>query len=553
MPIKIPDVDQSAIRVPNAPTNAPIEAFGGGASTEAVGRAAQDLQKQTTDFFIQQKRQADDAAVQEAYYKTVQQKNTLLYTGDNAAMKKQGKDAFALPDTHGAEFNKFTQDVEDNLGNEDQKAFYRKIKRAQQSEFDSSLSRHVATEGEKFKVATYKNALVTTQEDAVMNYQEPGAMDRSIDRQKALIAQFAQDNGMPIEEIDRQMKDAESKTYVGVIERVMAGGDDLLAKKMYDDGVVNNRITGEDQTKLAKAMELSSSRSESYRISDQILKEYPTRGAAMEAVSSTEDPETRKMAEANIRQHFDDVNNDLKVTDERLYRKAFHAVEANPGKPVHEVVSPADLARMNPDDIVKLKKVNKNTQTNWTLYYELRDKATDPATRANFADEFLLKYKGDLADTEFKELVKLQDSVKKGDDKAFDGVNTKNGIINNTLILNKINPQSKDKTEKQKVAEFRRYVDEQQRSFQEQTGKKATSKDIQQIVDEALVVRRTEPGFFGTSIGKKEYRAFESNAKTAKDVPPEDRQKIEAALRKANRQINDQAIINLYNKKMNGR
>jgi hypothetical protein len=210
------------------------EAFGGGKSADALGDATKGLAKTVGDVYQEEKLKADDVATQEAYAKTVQLRNKIMYDPQNGAMTKRGKDAFGVVDTYVPQFDKGAEEIEKSLSNEEQKAMYRKLLLQQKTDLNDSLQKHTFTESMKYDEDTAKAGVETQRDDAVLNYQTPGRVEQSLKMQEALIRSRGERTGAPADAVDLMVADARSKTHTSVIQRMLANDQVDEAKKYYD-------------------------------------------------------------------------------------------------------------------------------------------------------------------------------------------------------------------------------------------------------------------------------------------------------------------------------
>lgn len=202
-----------------------------------------------------------------------------------------------------------------------------------------------------------------------------------------------------------------------------------------------------------------------------------------------------------------------------------------------------------------------NIPTDWNTYYQLKTQAADPTTLRSFEREDLTKYRGKLGPTEYKELIGAQESIRQGKGvKELDGYLTKKQIVDDALSGIGVDPTPKPGKQAKDVANFHRMVDNEIAAVEKVTGKKATNEEVQKITDK-LTVQGRVPGS-GIIFDDKKRRfqlepgeSLEVDGKTVvagniKDVPAAERVKIEAALRRNGRPVNDTEILYRYNQKL---
>lgn len=187
----------------------------------------------------------------------------------------------------------------------------------------------------------------------------------------------------------------------------------------------------------------------------------------------------------------------------------------------------------------------KKTVTNQQAWYAIQQglSSNDPAVRDMWASAPLFQYKEHLSDQDFQELAKMQAAARKGDpEKELSHVRGVNELVNDTLNKLDIDPTpkpgSKDAT---KAADFRRIIQDQLTAFEKQKGHKATPEEVQKIIDQQVRVV-VEGGWF--SKDKRRYQM------TVDDVPKADQTKIRDALTRSGQPVTDQAVIDLYVRKL---
>lgn len=571
---QVPVPNEAGItRVQGAPnarvsTSAPIEAFGGGRAAENVTRQAQNLGEQAIQTIEknqalaaklakEEKDKADDVATQDAYTRTVQLRNRLMYDPENGAMNRKGKDAFGAGEEYGKQFEAGADEIENSLTNPEQKALYKRIREGEARDLDSNLTRHTFAQAQAYDEETTAASVSTTREDAVMNYQDPGKVGMSINRQKVLIESNGKRNGQPAEMIKQKQMAAESTTHEAVINRMLANGQDLMASDYYKN--IKGSIHGDAVAQVERNLQEGSIRGESQR---QAVKIYTTNNdltSALQAVDKIKDPKIQDATRDRVKQKFLEKEQAKDAAEEQTFRSAFSIVEKTRNK---DDIPPDQWDQLSParkNSITEyLEKAAKKegVQTDWDAYYNLKQMAASPALRDKFMQTDLLLYRPKLADAEFKELVNAQSDGKKGDTKAIDGIRTDAQIINQSLLDAGVDPTPKQGSkDAKKVNMFWKAVDEEVKALQSQTGKKATNDEVQGIVDKLMTKGVTEKGWFWDT----EKRLYEVDPGTdkkfeikTKDIPLMDRQKIESALRARGINPTDDKINQIYKSKLAG-
>jgi len=204
------------------------------------------------------------------------------------------------------------------------------------------------------------------------------------------------------------------------------------------------------------------------------------------------------------------------------------------------------------------KPDSSEIQTDWGTYYMLMGKASDPNSRQEFAGADLLKYRGKLGDTEFKQLIGVQSAILGKDDPKADNLTTDEAtqrrIVDDAMLSIGLDttPDPKSGQDVERVVTFRRKVREQVAARQAQTGKKATDEEVQGIVDGLLLKAKPNTTWFW---GDNSKRVFETKddepiVVNIADIPKAERANIEAALKRKGLKVTEEAIKALYENKL---
>lgn len=552
-----PQVRETALPNARVSTDAPLEAFGGGQSLSNMTRAAQGLAGTVQQIAQEERQKADDIAVQEALAQTVKKRNARMYDPKEGAFTKRGKDSFGVVDQYGTLFNQDLDEIEKGLKTDSQKQMYRKIRSQQSTELDGQLQRHMFSEAKQYEEETTKFGVEAQREDAVLNYQDPEKVQQAIRMQETLLISQAQRNGVPAEVLQVQVADARSKTHAQVINRMLSNKQDLEAKDYfaaYKDG-----LSGDDVASVEKALREGSVQGESQRQAGDIMSK--ARGdlkSSLDAARKIEDPEVQAATVSEIKlRHSENEAIDRDTKERRLHGVINQITQSK------QMPDPVTFARMSPEEkraaVSWLEHMRKGTQpeTSWGDYYDLKTIASSPATREQFLQMNLMEYRPHMADTEFKDIVNLQADLRKGNanaDKILDGFRSDQSIVNDALASANIDPTpKKGSKDADKVALFRKMVDDEVKKHQDATGKKATNDIIQGIVDNLMVKGITEKGiFWDTEKRRFELESGEQFEIAAKDIPPAEQAKIKDALQRRNIPFSEQAMIDLYKRKIGG-
>lgn len=229
-----PQVAQEVMPSVRVDAPATAEAFGGGPSAEKAFGAAEFVASQGRELYMQEKQHADNVATQDAFTKAVNLRNQLMYSTDTenpGAFTKKGKDAFGVNDEYMPKMRDGLDKIQQGLGNDQQRYLFQRMRDRETRSFGTSISQHVFSETQKYDDETTKAGVETQMQDAVLNYQTPGAVDGALKIQGALLQSKAERAGWSPEETQMAVTDAASKTHSAVIHRMLANDqvDDAVA------------------------------------------------------------------------------------------------------------------------------------------------------------------------------------------------------------------------------------------------------------------------------------------------------------------------------------
>lgn len=553
-----PATDQGITRLQGTPNvrvsgrNAPVEAFGGG---EVAQRATAQFGNQVMQMAREEKAKADDVATMEAYAKTVQLRNRLMYDPKSGAMNRKGKDAFGVGEEYGAQFAQGADEIEQSLTNDDQRAMYQKIRMREGMDLDQNLTKHTFQEARSYEQQTFESTLAATREDAVMNYQDPGKVQAALSMQKTLVMEQAQRMGMSPEAAMMAVKESESKTHEGVLQRMLANGQDLAASDYYKN--IKGSLTAEDTVQVERALEEGTLRGESQRQAMAITSKHGGLQGALAEVDKIQDPKIQDATRDRVKQRFAEREQAKNYAQEQAFHSAYSIAEKTRSK---DDIPPGLWASMSPQQksAVDAYLAKDNIATDWGEYYNLKTMAGSPQLRDKFLKTDLMEYRHKLGDSEFKELVNAQNEGRKGKTDTLDGFQTDQQIVNGALSAAGIDPTpnygSKDA---KRVDDFRRRVDQEVKKMQEETGKKVTNEQMDGIVNNLLMKVTTHPGYTPFNLFKTEKRLYELDPRVdkeyefnAQDIPKTERQKIESALRSKGYEVSEQSVMALYSQKI---
>jgi len=520
-----------------------------GAGLGAAGEVAQKL-------YLEEKRKADDLAVTQALGSLTETETTLLHDPQTGALTRRGQDAFAVHEPTLAAFKDTADKLERGLANDEQRYQFRRAALGRRVSVDRQLQQHIGTERVRFYDAE-TDAFVAKEIGAgVAGFRDPARVEEAIGRVQGALLLHAERHGLGQDWSASKLADATTKIHAGVIERLLANGEDLAARAYYERA--KDEIAGGTIANVEKALRVGSVRGESQRAADGIVLKHRDLAEALKAARAIDNPEVRDATEARVKDYFAAAKAAEAERRNDAFRRAHQVLEQAGGN--LDAVPPAHLAPLDPNQRHALETRSRQIRegvepvTDYARYYGLLQLAGTDETRSRFLKTDLLQYRHELDHGKFAELARLQANLRSGkvEDEVLDGYRTKKQVVDDALASIKIDPTPKPGTKHaQTVNAFRKRVDEEIVALQGQTGKKATARDVQEIVDR-LLIQGTVPGSGWIFDDRK--RLFELEPGEAFDVdvdeiPAAERQKIEEALKRANRPVTPATVLWLFKRK----
>lgn len=523
---------------------APIAAFGGGETQQAVFSAASNLAQQA-------KKQADQLELMRVDGELANAEQDLLY-GENGIFNKRGKDAFESASKVNDEYLKRSKQIEDSLSTNEQKFLFRQRMQERSQDVNRQMSRHISVQMKEYDDNQTKSYLETEMSAAIKAYHDPERVASSILRQRTAIGLYGERNGLPPEMVKAKQDAAESGTHKQIIARMLSVGDDITAQNYLNSN--KDFLKGDDLADAESQVQAGVLRGESQRLAKDIVgKGLGMTQAIAEAKNKLEgkDPKLYDATIDRIKMEFSIKESARRYDQERtqvglLNRidkgESFDQIMADPSWAKFDKASRSELMAY-----ARTKAEGKTVETDWQSYYDLRTLAENPSTKEKFLETNLLEYRASLSDSEFKEMIKLQSGLRKGDSKAndqLDGYRTNTQIVSDALTAAGIK-------NKEKSALFRQAVDREVKNLQEKTGKKVTNDELQSITDNLLTKVVVDKGIiFDTTKSVFELDNQEILDVNLDEIPKNERVKIEDALRRRGIEPNEQAIIELFTKKL---
>lgn len=272
----------------------------------------------------------------------------------------------------------------------------------------------------------------------------------------------------------------------------------------------------------------------------------PTFGSIAQEIDARDDltAEQKRIAIADARDRFTWQQEQVKQVHEQNQTRAWDFLLAGSK---WQDLDPSLWASLSAKDRKQLMTFKPNQPTDPEVYTRARDLIVS-GHEVN-----LLDMRDKFSNEDFTRLTDLQIKRLASGPSATASIATSTAMFNDALrnAGMKSNPKPGSNDAK-RLAEARRYVDDQIRGLEEEQGKKATRDQVQQIIDHAFIQGQVQgSGVFGLFTNKR--RTFERQPgenvliTDIKQIPLGELDEIKAALGRAKQEVTDKAILNLFN------
>ena len=534
---------------PSLSPNAPAEAFGGGQAQTNITRGFANLGDQVGGIIQNAQDDAKKTRVLSAYGKLAEKAQVLYDDPTEGAISKKGIDALGAMTDYRQKFDDYANEVEADL-NDDEKAMLSEKKRTLSLQLNKQLMGHANGEYQSYKKETTKSVIDIERNRVAANPFDDDVIKEALNNQKVAYLQTAEgDNPATIE---NDLKKLTSDTHSLALTRLVDGGNDMAAKSYFEKHQA--QFYGDDVNRAKKLMESATMAGESQRMSDSIFVKNRDIGNALNEAMKIEDPKLRDETVKRVKDRFSIKEMIEKEREETNFKQADKLLAQSGDtdkipRSLWNTFTATEQEKL--EKLAKHKREGTEPETDWQEYYNLKQMASDPKLKDKFAQASIVKdYRDKLADPELKELIKLQTGVKNKDtdvQKLLDGFRGDQEIVNSAIKQLGISPTSTDKDELQTIIQLRKRVGDEQIKLQQATGKVATSKDMEAIVDKLMIQGVTEEGWFSDTRKRKfELLPGEQVIYKMKDVPAEELAAIKFELSKRKIPITDEKILELY-------
>ncbi len=513
MPSTLPQVRVQAQDMPDV----------AGQQLQNTGRALGQAGSELSRIALDAAREANQVRVNDAMNRAVQAKLKLTYDPDGGFVHLKGDAALTRPDGKGldAEYgDRFKQQldaIEQGLGNDAQRMAFRQQAGQLATQFQGSLTTHVAKEFGDYQVSVQQGTISTAQQQMALAWGDAEAVTQSQGAIKAAVAEQGRIRGWSGQQTQAAMVEALSPGHVAVVASAIDAGKLDYAREYMKQ--VGAELTPGARLQLTKTLDAGDFEMRTQGYTEQFLGQ--AKGDAAAALALAREKLTGKEEDAVVNRikTFDAEQSALRERAQRTAADtAWKYVAAGKSPPA------SVMAALDGRDEVAIRKAlqgdreGKSVKTDPNVYYALTQAAVnDP----NFKSEDLRRYLDRLSPTDFKHFVDLQ--AKRDKPGELEQVTTvaqqKDAVIKSLQLKG------------EKAGVFMQQADRALFAAQQEKGRALDQAERQKVLDR-LVMEGTVPGrVFGTN----DRRAFEAAAEGRPFTPKfsdADRRKAEAALQR---------------------
>lgn len=398
--------------VPQTQVQAPTTPDVVGGQLREQGRAVSELGGQGNRLALDAVEQANQVRINDAMNKAVQAKLRLTYDQNEGFTNLRGDAALTRPDgkpldvEYGEKLQKELDAIAGGLGNDAQRMRFMQQAGQLATQFQGSLTQHVAKEFTEYQVSVQDGTIQTARDQMALAWGDADAVGQSVNAIKAAVAEKGRLTGLSPKAIEAAMVNELSKGHAAVIASAVDSGKLDYAReymKQYTD-----ELTPQARLQVKKALDEGDFEKRTQDAADGIVAQYGTDTAA--ALKAVREKYSGKEEDAIV-QRIKAIDSERELLRERAQRTA--ANEAWQYVAQGKAPPASIMAALDGRDAVAIRKTlaeGPTRKTDPNVYYALTLAATgDPG----FKEEDLRRYADKLTPTDFKHFVDLQAKARK--------------------------------------------------------------------------------------------------------------------------------------------
>lgn len=503
--------------------------------TQQFGQAAQNLTGTLADIKIKQQERENADRVLRAET-ALKQAETAFHT---SITERRGQNAWSVTNEAAKWWDESARKYGEALDNDVQRlAFDRMVAERRNASLDFA-ARHESAQRRQSLADAAKASIQGSRDAAAAAPHDPQIIEQNRQQVERNVRAMANLEGWAPEAVQVALGEELTAFHKGVIG-ALVDKQPLAARDYYNTN--KDQIDGTERAAIEKLLSVGGAKALAETFADEITRKGLTEAQALELARERFGPDDPARAHAvdAVKERYTERT----VARERAQRDAADQawkIYASTGSLRRIPASVLDA--LDGRDLAALRKQAKadadgiDIKTNWSTYAELREYARE--NPEGFAKLDLRRYFGQLGRGEREGLMDIKDRIAKGEG----------------LQVSSLSQQidaafgSNDKEEKGKFAAA---VYAEINAEQKRTGKNLSWEDRQKIIDRMMVEGEVASGkWYAPDRNTRLYeiRGTEDARRFTPTIPRPERDKIEAALRRAGRPVSDAEVARLYKRK----
>ena len=208
----------------------PVQLQGVTPDTTSIARGLESFERGAQILVDKQKAETNAAMLQGAASKLGEYQNNDLFNPESGVYATKGGSAIGIAQTRLEAFDKHAVDIRNGLSTDEQRNKWDAYYSGQRQSYSGDLQKYEFKEIDQFKSDQAKGFLSTASQSAVLNYQNPDQISRSLRQIDAVLSSEGQRNGVAPELLEAQKLKVKSSIYADVLQR-QATDDPFVAQK----------------------------------------------------------------------------------------------------------------------------------------------------------------------------------------------------------------------------------------------------------------------------------------------------------------------------------
>lgn len=461
---------------------------------EAATRALSSLSATAEKIAKKQQNRMNIANVQNATSKLYDFQNNALY-GKDGLYTVKGANAMGKTDQIMHEYQNQVDTIMKDMKNPAQQQAFQSQALSMRNSIKTRAMQYETQQNQDYQQQQHTAIIAQAQNAAVTGYQTPGEVGKQINTIDQTIRLNGDMNGESPEAVNLRLKQAHSKVYSSVLSQMITDGNYLGAQQYFK--AHSSEFLANDKATAQAHLQVGTVRGKSQEYADSIMGKGIAESDALAEARQIKDPQIRDETVRRVQSRYATDAMLLKQQQVQNYQSIADQIEQ--GKST-DSIDPAKWLMLTPGQrntmLSREKQIRSGMQptTNWKIYTRLMTEG------AKLADENLYDYRDKLADSQYNAVLREQQSAI-ASNKAHNGKMT-TGLSFNQMVLDHAQSIGMVPTTSQShwgsddaknYADFREEVNLEMQAYQESTGKKATPKDIRDIMNRLAVSKVTIP------------------------------------------------------------